>query len=324
MKRLKHPLSILLGVGISLGSLWIAVRNIKWAETVSAIQAIDLLLLACAIGCLIAGLFLRAERWRVIIARSVSRNSVYRSTTLGFFFNYIYPARAGDVIKVVGLQRSSGISIGWLGVSGVVDRLTDILLLLLYAVLLIKALPSVNLGANYFYAASTGLLLLVVAGFSPLGEKTLRSIDLRFVSGHKESRWRVVLKRGLDGLLFFRRSIVNGRLLIGLVGTSALVALADYFSIYFLLLAFGWHLPYVAPIAIWVFISAGSALPSAPAGIGIHQLACVMALKIFDISPGDAFALSLVLQIGSFAAILLAMLGLVVYSASNRNIQKNL
>jgi len=310
VKPIKRIASILLGLLISVASLWLAVRNIKWLETAEAIRSLDLLLLISAIGFLIAGLFLRAERWSVIIARPVARMAVYQATMLGFFFNYVYPARAGDVIKIVGLQRSTGISIGWLGVSGVVDRLADILVLLFSAVLLMKALPSVNLGDNYFYIASAGLLLLVMVGFSPMGDKLLRGLNRWLVFGRRETRRRALLKRALDGLLFFRQNMVHGKRLAKLAGITALVALADYFSIYFLLFAFGWHLPYVAPVAIWVFISAGAALPSAPAGIGVHQLACVMGLKLFGVSSGDAVALSFLLQLGSFIAILLAMLGL--------------
>jgi uncharacterized protein (TIRG00374 family) len=313
VKRLKHPVSILLGVIISLVSLWIALRNIKWAETANAIQTLDLALLSLAIGLLIAGLWLRSERWRIIIAKPVPGGSVCKATVMGFFFNYIYPARAGDVLKIVSLQSASGISIGWLGVSGVVDRMTDILVLLCAATVLLKALPAANLGANYFFMACAGLVLLTMAGFSPLGEKALLDIDRRFVEGREETRWRALLKRALDGLVFFRQGMVHGKRLARLGFAIVLVALADYLSIFFLLLAFGWHLPLLAPIVIWVFISAGSALPAAPAGIGIHQLACVMALQIFGVSASDAFALSLVLQAGSFAAILLAMLGVLGY-----------
>jgi len=324
VKRLKHPVSILLGVAISLASLWLAIRNIKWTETADAIRTLELPLLSLAMVSLVAGLFLRAERWRIIIARPIARGLVYRATLLGFFFNYAYPARAGDLIKIVSLQRSSGISIGWLGVSGVVDRLIDVLVLLFSAVILMKALPSLNLGSTYFYMASAGLALLVMAGFSPLGEKFLRRIDQWLVHERRQTRWRTLLKKALDGLLFFRRGMVHGRRLANLTGVSALVALADYCSIYFLLTAFGWHLPYVAPVVLWVFISAGSALPSAPAGIGVHQLACVMALAIYGISPSNAFALSVILQTGSFAAILLAMLGLLGYSSNNKYIPTNL
>jgi uncharacterized protein (TIRG00374 family) len=319
VKRLKHPASILLGVIISLITLWIAVRNIKWAETTNAIQSLDLPQLLLAIGILLSGLFLRAERWRIIISRPISKGSVYRATMLGYLFNYIYPARAGDVIKIVSLQSTSGISIAWLGVSGVVDRLTDILVLLSTATVLIKALPSANLGANYFFMACAGLVLLMMAGFSPLGEKALLDIDRRFVYGRKETRWRALLKRALDGLVFFRQGMVHGRRLANLGFAIVLVALSDYLSIYFLLMAFGWQLPLLAPMVIWVFISAGSALPSAPAGIGIHQLACVMALQIYGVSPSDAFALSLVLQAGNFAAILLAMLCVLGYPVKKTN-----
>ena len=324
MQRLKHPVSIFLGIGISLASLWFAIRNIKWAETADAIRTLDLTQLAFAMSFLIVGLFLRGERWRIIIARSVTKISVYRATMLGFFFNYVYPARAGDVIKIVSLQRSSGISIGWLGVSGIVDRLIDVLVLLLAAVMLMKALPSLNLGSTFFFLTSSALVLLVVLGFSPLGEQTLFKIDQWLVHGHRQTRWRALLKRALDGLLFYRRGMVHGRRLCNLTGASVLVALADYGSIFFLLSAFGWQLPYVSPVVIWVFISAGSALPSAPAGIGIHQLACVMALKIYGISASNAFAFSVILQTGSFVAILLALLSVYGYSFNRNNILHNI
>jgi uncharacterized protein (TIRG00374 family) len=237
---------------------------------------------------------------------------------LGFLFNYIYLARAGDVIKIIGLQRASGISMGWLGVSGVVDRLSDIIVLLCSAIILINVMPTAYFGSNHFYIASTALFLLLYAGISPIGEQILLEIQKRFFYGPNHPRWMRVVKKSLEGLLFFRQQMVHGMRLAKLTCAALLVALSDYISIYFLLVAFGWELPYFAPIVVWVFISFGSALPSAPGAIGIHQLACVLALENYGISAGDSFALSLTLQMGSFVAILIGMLGTLVYSALKR------
>ena len=70
MQRLKHPISIFLGIGISLAPLWFAIRNIKWAETADAIRSLDLTLQSLTMSFLLAGLFLRAERWWIIISAS--------------------------------------------------------------------------------------------------------------------------------------------------------------------------------------------------------------------------------------------------------------
>ena len=45
---------------------------------------------------------------------------------------------------------------------------------------------------------------------------------------------------------------------------AGLVVAADYLSVFFLLRAFGWHLPLLAPVAVWAIVSLGAALPSAP------------------------------------------------------------
>lgn len=292
---------------ISLISLWIAVRNVEWTQAANAIRRVEVHLLIVSVTIVVAGIFLRAERWRVIIAKPIARGAVYQAAALGFFFNYTYPARAGDVIKVIGLKRSTEQSIGRLGISAVLDRLIDVLVLLCAATILFAFIPSDSFGKGFYFLVLAGLVLVVVAAFSPIGEKCLRFVD-RCV-GHREVIWRITVKKALAGFLTFRREMAQASRLIMLASVSGLVAVVDYFTISYFLQTFGWHLPALAPVVIWVFVSAGAALPSAPAGIGIHQLACVLALKIYDISPGDAFTFSIVLQLGSYLAIILSVLG---------------
>lgn len=323
MKRLHHPVSIILGLIISLASLWLAVRNIDWSRAASTIRGVNLPLLAVAVLFVGTGVLLRAERWRIIIARPASRYAVYWATTIGVFFNYTYPARAGDVIKIASLKRSTGLSFWRLGVSGVVDRLADILILLCAAVVLSKLVPSANFGEAIFFIALGGLILLLIAAFSPGGEKLLQLIQRYLVRVRRETIWKTAFKNALEGLLTFRSEMLNGSRLLALGSVSVLVAMADYFSIYYFFKTLGWSLPFVAPVVVWVFIAVGAALPSAPAAIGIHQLACVIALKIFSVAPGDAFAFSVILQTGSYMAIILMMLGLLCYRAISRRIYKN-
>ena len=307
MKRLHHPLTVAAGVAISAVALWIAVRGIDWAQTLDAMRRVDLEQLAFALAFLVAGIFLRAERWRIVITLPVPRRSTYRATAVGFFFNYVYPARAGDVIKVLSLHRVTGQSLVRTGASAAIDRLIDVDVLLLSTTAVFWLAPELPLGRNLFYAISGGLTAVVILALCPIGERLLRRASV-YLEGRPDQPMRTTLQRLAERFLNFRAELLAGHRRWSLMAAAALVVAADYLSVFFLLRAFGWQLPLLAPVAVWAIVSLGAALPSAPAGIGVHQLACILALGIFTIPAADAFAFSLTLQIASFASILLSLL----------------
>jgi len=306
VKRLHHPLTVAAGVAISAVALWIAVRGIDWAQTLDAMRRVDLEQLAFALAFLVAGIFLRAERWRIVITLPVPRRSTYRATAVGFFFNYVYPARAGDVIKVLSLHRVTGQSLVRTGASAAIDRLIDVDVLLLSTTAVFWLAPELPLGRNLFYAISGGLTAVVILALSPIGERLLRRASV-YLEGRPDQPMRTTLQRLAERFLNFRAELLAGHRRWSLMAAAALVVAADYLSVFFLLRAFGWQLPLLAPVAVWAIVSLGAALPSAPAGIGVHQLACILALGIFTIPAADAFAFSLALQVASFAAILLSL-----------------
>lgn len=306
MKRLHHPLTIAAGVAISGLALWIAVRGIEWTQTAAAMRKADIEQLALALAFLIAGIFLRAERWRIVIPSPVPHGSTYRATAVGFFFNYVYPARAGDVIKVFSLHRVTGHSLARTGASAVIDRLIDVNVLLLSTTAVFWLAPELVLGRSILYAISGGLTLAVILMLSPMGERLLRRACV-YVKSRPEHPMTTTLRRFAERFLNFRGELLAGHRQWPLMAAAALVVAADYFSLFFLLKAFGWQLPVLAPVAVWAIVSLGAALPSAPAGIGVNQLACILALGIFTIPAADAFAFSLALQMASFAAILFSL-----------------
>lgn len=307
MKRLHHPFTIAAGVAISALALWIAIRGIEWTQTVDAVRKVHIPQLTLALASLVAGIFLRAERWRIVIPRPVPRGSTYHATAVGFFFNYVYPARAGDVIKVLSLHRLTGQSLARTGASAVIDRLIDVAVLLASTTAVLWLAPELVLGKGLFYAASGGVTVGVILLFSPIGERALRHACV-YVESRPERPMTTTLRKLAERFLNFRAELLAGHRQWALVAASALVASADYLSVFFLLKAFGWHLPLLAPVAVWAIVSLGASLPSAPAGIGVNQLACILALGIFNIPAADAFGYSLTLQVASFVAILLSLL----------------
>lgn len=307
MKRLHHPLTVAAGIAISIVALWFAVRGIDWSRTLDAVRNANVGRLAVALAIVVAGIFLRAERWRVVIPRAVPRGSAYRATAVGFFFNYVYPARAGDVLKVVSLHRDTGQSLARIGASAVIDRLLDVLVLLASMLAVFWLAPDLAVGRSLFYIGSGGLVAGATLLFSPPGERLLRRA-CAFLDSRRGRPLAASMHRLMERFLGFRAEMLGSRRQWALVAASALVAAADYLSVFFLLTAFGWRLPPLAPVVVWAIVSLGAALPSAPAGIGVHQLACVLALGIFGIPAADAIGFSLTFQATAFVGIVVALL----------------
>jgi len=321
VKRLHHPLTVATGAAISVVALWLAVRGIDWTQTLDAMRRADVEQLAFALAFLVAGIFLRGERWRVVIASPISRGSSYRATAVGFFFNYVYPARAGDLIKVVSLHRATGQSLARVGGGAVIDRLIDVGVLLGSTTAVFWLAPELVLGKTLFYAASGGLIAGIILVFSPIGEKLVIRAGV-YLDNRPERPMTTTLHRLAERFLDFRADLLTGHRQWALIAASTLVAAADYLSVYFLLKTFGWHLPLLAPVAVWAIVSLGAALPSAPAGIGVHQLACILALGIFRIPAADAFGFSLTFQAAGFVSILLSLLFGFGVRASRRAAQR--
>jgi len=109
---------------------------------------------------------------------------------------------------------------------------------------------------------------------------------------------------------FFRelKMLAHGRLPINLLGVSVAIWCLDYLVVASVLIALNLALPFEAPLLLWVFLAAGSALPSAPGYVGVYQVAAIFALSIYGVEPSRAVATALVLQVTTLiAAILMAM-----------------
>jgi uncharacterized protein (TIRG00374 family) len=305
MRKIHRPMMVAAGFAFSVGALAVALRGVEWSGVRAALGRMDSARLLVVVGFVVAGLAMRAERWRLVAMQAFGRLAAHRATGLGFVFNYIYPARAGDVLKVLYLHRTAGTALGRLAISAIADRVVDVIVLLLGSAAVLLLRPHLELGKAPFYAVAGALMAGVAFAFSNPGRAMLEALD-RWIVTRLNHRIGRIVRNALKAFLEFRAEILNVQgLATHLVALSALVAICDYGAISFLGLAFGWELPALAPVVVWVAIAIGASLPSAPAGIGIHQLACLVSLTMFQVAAADAFAFSIVLQAATLAGILL-------------------
>lgn len=319
----KRKAAISAGFVLSAFFLWLALSQVDVVSLGKAFATINYIPVLLCAGALSLGIILRAVRWRVIAGFPFSeQHNFSRATNLGVLANLIFPGRAGEFIRIITLAKLSHSSLPGPLASALIDRLIDVFVLLASASVLywffpISALIDKWLTVFLVMGCTITLLIILYAKSSGIGEALLARLTQRWLQ-----RWPLKPEVFLAELRSEFRRLLSSWLSIELMLLAALILLVDYGAIAALLQAFSLSLPFEAPLLLWVFLAAGSALPSAPGYVGVYQVAAVWALSLFNVSAPTAVAIATVLQITTLAVAFL-MAGPGAFGGSFKKTQLN-
>ncbi|MEI7463592.1 MAG: lysylphosphatidylglycerol synthase transmembrane domain-containing protein, partial [Candidatus Taylorbacteria bacterium] len=248
---------------------------------------------------------IRSLRWNVIAGHPINEYRYFwKSMNLGYFANMIYPARTGEIIRMIAIHRYVGMTQGKAISSVIIDRIADISVIGVFImILLLQNASGFSWGVGFLLFLFAFFILFVsLILFIFYGDKIQEKI---FFFVRKCPEWiakklEIWYSQAYEGVQTLRNKYCVFIILI----LSFLVFLCDSLALYTLMLGFGWMLPFTAAFYLAIFLQAGSVLPSAPGYIGIYQIACVLALRIFGIDDSAAIAYSIVLQIVSLVIFL--------------------
>ncbi|MCG3168426.1 MAG: hypothetical protein POELPBGB_04232 [Bacteroidia bacterium] len=297
-RRGKHLAAVGLGFALSAFFLWLSLRDVDTKglrEAFASINYVSVLLCAVAVA---TGVLLRAERWRVIAGHpAAERGSFIRATSLGVMSNLVIPGRAGEFIRVVVLAKFIRSSLAGPLASALIDRLADLFVLLASAATLYAVSPIEEILDQWLislFVVASGILLMVFVYAKSSGGGAAMAAG---IAGRWLRRWPIQPQVFMAELHAEFRRLVGGWQNIKLTFLMILVLGADYCVVSTLLWGFDLSLPIEAPLLLWVFLAAGSALPSAPGYVGIYQVAAIWALSLYSVTASIAFALASVLQL---------------------------
>ena len=239
----------------------------------------------------------RARRWQLISNTASARyKTFWQAVAMGGLGNLMLPARAGEFVRVGVVHRLTGVPLARVAASAVADRMADMATLCGFCGIAAFLTLRKTL-ANAVLVRAAGVLLLPILGIT-LSICFWPQIG-SFLKGQAERRggpwWGKVLQwheQILLGTSILRQPLVWSRV----IGLSVAVFLLDFSTLWCVMRALDWSLPFWAAMLVGVFLGAGSSLPSAPGAIGIFQVACVLALRVFDIPESGAVAYSVVVQ----------------------------
>jgi len=308
--RIKQGM-IAIGTLISLILLIVVFSQLDWAAFRVALSQLYWPLLLFTLLVVAVDVFLRALRWNLTAGLPLTWvGSFWQALNIGYLGNFIYPARAGEVLRIVAIHHFSPLTLGHAVSSALLDRLLDVFVLGLLVLLVISLHGQQILGPSVVQS----LVAMMICGALGLGLVIYYSpplygwLEQRPLSvSHWRTRLHHLLLQGLAGLQTIRQP---SRLLL-VLSLTLLVFLFDFYAKYQIMLAFGWSLPFAAALTLVCFIFIGSSLPSAPGYVGVYQVACVLALGLYGIPKTEALAYSIVSQLLDFLLVCVQALAVI-------------
>jgi glycosyltransferase 2 family protein len=304
---------------VTIGFSYIALSGIKPAAAWHALKTCDYWWLLPALVAFGLGNVARTMRWRSLFApgRRPPPGPTGDAMMVGYFYNNILPARAGEAVRVVVLtQRSAAPPVEIVG-TVVLERLFDVLAILVVFFAAEPWLPQVS----WFGPAAAAAAVLAVgiafaaAVLAIYGDRPLRLLlrplgRLPMFSGERLDRTVAELAHGLSGLRDIR---VAGEAFMWTI----LAWMASSLCAYLVSLAFALHLPFAAGVLVTVAIGFGMILPAAPAAVGVFEGAVLIALSAYGIPHSAALPYALVLHAVNFVPFIVIGVLLLQYNASH-------
>jgi len=288
---------ILMAIGFACSgvALYHFLRRVDGDLLLSSLAAANLWILSIGVVTKLAVLSLSAVRTQILLLpmRRYSFSECFLSWLSGFVTDNLLPFRLGELVRIDLLARAGRLSrSSMIAVAGL-DRLVD-LLSLLVLVAITAPILAIDLGDANRLFLGTGMVVasLVAALWLALHPSAISRCVAALVRPLSPSAQQWLIDKGQrfsEGLGALRsRSMV-----LGVLGVTVIVRAVGILTIQCWLWAFGLSLPLYASVIVLLFISVGTMIPSSPGFIGTFHVACAYALELMGVAPEIAASVAI-------------------------------
>jgi uncharacterized protein (TIRG00374 family) len=292
---MKRWWTFLIGVLISAAALFLAFRTTNWAEVVAVFGSLRYEYVILSLIVVLLSDVMRGVRWSILVQGRLSPVDGFWLFNVGYLFNNVLPARLGELARAILGGRRPNVTFTSALSSIVVERLFDVVSVVILLSIGLVALPLPDWAATGGITAGVGSLLgvvvLALAARYPAPALRIGVWALALIPGISREKASSFLSPFVDGL----GAVSDWRNFASGFGMSLACWAVSGFSAWLLMLAF-W--PGVSiPIAAFVLGAAGLgvAVPAAPASVGTFQAAVIAACLAakFDLSTSQSFSILL-------------------------------
>lgn len=307
-RLVENRLVVAVGVGVGTALLFLAVRQLSWADIVRVLATVHLLpWLLFGVLSYLAGHLLRGMRTRLLVSpeAGLTLTTSTNVVVVGYAVNNILPARLGEFARAGMLAARTGLPVAQTLTVTLLERVLDGWMLLLLLGLASVSAPvegwirDVAAAAGLvFFAASLALVLVLLTPAFVL--KIASQVGSRFSEKwHNRAIGFALAVTG--GLALLRRPRSAARVILLSLG----VWLLEAGLFLFLLPAFGVApRPWLALLAMAV-TNLGILFPSTPGFIGPFHYFCMRTLAQAGVAEATALSYAVIVHAAFFVPVTL-------------------
>lgn len=298
---------------------WFTLRSVDVASLSGSLDDISWPIILCAIPVILASHYVRALRWVTILSPSVPVRRVWPATSavlVGYASSVIIP-RSGEILRPWIFSRRTGIPLGTSISSVVVERILDVLTLLLglgmmfvfQQELILRAVPGLTAGSllvSIVLPAFVLMAVIVVVAFTSAGLTFANVVRTRI---HKRfGAWlHVIMTHVREGTAAVRTPALWLRLLF------QTVLMWSLYTIPLWLLFRAMPLPSLLTLGIsdaafvLVILSVGVTIAPTPGALGVYQgFAQTALVQAYGASTEEGLAFGIVAWIVNYGVALVS------------------
>jgi len=310
---LSRALQLTIGLVVSAACLWLAMHDVRLGEVLFALRHADYVGFVLLMALTVLGFWLRAIRWRWLIQspRPISGGSLFSATMIGFMANNLLPLRLGEFVRAWALGLSERMSKTTVFATIVVERVVDMITLIIIFGLAIWVHPLVghsaaaaivHRGAAVLLFGAVGLtVLLVLMERRPGLAETVVRLVARPLPLAMRSRAESMLGHFVAGLGLFRDLPRLAWVFVLSFVMFGVFALCLTVSMW----AFRIDQPWYAGLVMLVVTAIGIMVPAAPGYIGTMHVSCKIGLGLFGVARETSVPFSWFLWAGQWIPVTL-------------------
>lgn len=305
-----------LGVAISLGFLYLVVRNLNLSEFWETVKTAKYIWLIPGVAVYFLAVWARAWRWHYLLrpVKSISTQKMFPIVCIGYMGNNVYPARAGEVLRAIVLKRHEGVPISASLATIIVERIFDGVVMLGFVFLNLPELAKLTGSSSGFIgsiqtlalwgaAAFAGALaaFLLAAMFPEPAEKLAAWLVNRLAPDRYRQNILGIANKFLGGLESLRSPV--DALMVFL--TSVVIWLLETGKYWMIMHAFPFTVSFFTLMLMNGIVNLATTIPSAPGYVGTFDTPGIAVLQAYGVDKAVATGYTIVLHIALWLPITL-------------------
>jgi hypothetical protein len=299
-----------IGIIISAVFLYLILKKIDYPQLWQVLKTANYWWLIPGVGVYFIALWVRAWRWHYLLRplKPIPTRTMFPVVSMGYAFNNIFPARAGEVLRAVVLKHREGIPISASLATIIIERVFDGIVMLAFVFVNLSELTrltgvSIEIGNHKFGIEQVAIwgsiaffgvlaIFLVAAMFPAFTDCLLTWMVKRLVPARGREKTLGISRRFLDGLESLRSPLDVLMVFV----TSVIIWLLETVKYWFVMHAFSFSVSFFALMLMNGVVNLATTIPSAPGYLGTFDLPGIAVLQAYDVTREVAASYTFVLH----------------------------